>query len=100
MPDEVHFTYRFARRIVISNADSLRAEIEAQLSGKQYQDFIFDMQNVTECDSYGLKMLIDFHRKAEAEKKQLMIYRPSESLRELFRITKLDEVFLISPAGG
>jgi anti-anti-sigma factor len=99
MPDGARFTYRFTGRIVISNADSVRSEIETQVAGKRFEKLVFDMQAVTECDSYGLKLLIDFHRRAEAEKKQLLLYRPSESLHELLKITKLDEVLRISQTG-
>jgi anti-anti-sigma factor len=88
--------YRIEKRIVISNADSLREMIEKQIEAcGNYQVLVFDLQSVTECDSYGLKMLIDFHRRENADKKQLILYRPSDNLRELFKITRLDDVFVI-----
>jgi anti-anti-sigma factor len=90
------YVYAFGPKIVISNADSLREEIETIFNDAAVTCLVFDLQNVTECDSYGIKTLIDFHRRADAAGKRLLFYRPSENLRELFKITKLDEVFEIS----
>jgi anti-anti-sigma regulatory factor len=54
------------------------------------------MENVKLCDSYGLKFLITYQRKAISAGKTLYLFRPDIILREMLDNTKLSQVFNIT----
>ncbi len=88
------YVYRCGERVTIANADRARALFE-EAFGKAENTLVLDMQDVRECDSSGLKLLIDLNRKAEAENKQLLLYRPRPVLRDLLAMTRLDAILTI-----
>lgn len=90
--------FRLGERVFIGNADGLRAKMEPIFMDENVKKIILDLECVEECDSYGLKLFIDFQRRADSAEKELIFYRPNTSLKELFNITKLDEVFIITEA--
>jgi anti-anti-sigma factor len=95
-PENTVFTYRFGERITIENADRLVSEISLRFDSPSISKVIFDMENLRECSSYGLRMFLIFQRRAEQTGKSLLLYRPTPAIMELLSITRLDHVFSIS----
>jgi anti-anti-sigma factor len=89
-------TYKFAEKIFLGNADGLRNQIDRFFQDAAVTAVVFDMENVKLCDSYGLKFLITYHRKAISAGKTLYLFRPDIILREMLDNTKLSQVFTIT----
>ncbi len=94
-PENALYTHRFGEKITIENADRLIAEINQHFLLPEVKRVVLDLENVRECSSYGLRLFLIFQRKAEAEGKTLVMYRPHPVLLDLFRTTRLDHVFSI-----
>jgi anti-anti-sigma factor len=89
-------THKFGEKIFLGNADGLRSQIDKFFDEAAVDIVVFDMGNVRLCDSYGLKFLITYQRKALATGKKLLLFRPDGILREMFDNTKLSQVFTIT----
>lgn len=87
------FVYRFGERITIENTDRHIAEINQRFDAPEVKRIIFDLENVRECSSYGLRMFLIFLRRADAGRKLLFLYKPQPAMFELLKITRLDQVF-------
>jgi anti-anti-sigma factor len=89
-------TYKFGEKIFLGNADGLRSLIDRFFDDAAVASIVFDMENVRLCDSYGLKFLITYHRKALSAGKKLYLFRPDVILREMLDNTKLSQVFTLT----
>ena len=89
-------THKFGEKIFVGNADGLRTRIDPLFDDSEVRDVVFDLENVRMCDSYGLKFLITYHRKARATGKNLYLFRPDVVLREMLDSTKLSQVFTVT----
>jgi len=56
---------------------------------------ILNMENVTYCDSCGLGYLAGMFTSVRNQKGELRFVRPSERVRELLTVTKLNTIFQI-----
>jgi anti-anti-sigma factor len=88
-------TCKFGEKLSLGNADTHRAIIDGFFDDPSVDTIMFDMENVRLCDSYGLKFLLTYHRKAEATGKKLILFRPDFILQEMLDNTKLSNVFKI-----
>jgi len=94
--DATTVTHRFGEKIDIGNCDALAEQCGRYFSISAIGTVIFDLENVRLCDSYGLKFLINFQRKAAETHKKLVLKRPDAILMEMFETTKLAQFFTIS----
>ena len=62
------------------------------------QTVVLDLAGVTFVDSTGLGVLVAAHRRAKAAGSRFLFSRPTENLRAVLRITRLDAVFQVEPA--
>lgn len=88
-------TYTFGERINAGNADALRVKLEPFFESSEPRRVILDVGRVRICDSYGLRLLINLKRKADAEDKELVLYRPDHIFADILQKTKLAHVFTI-----
>ena len=95
-PDDVTATHKFGEKIDITNCDRLSEYCGQYFSDPAIKTVIFDLENVRLCDSYGLKFLINFQRKAVEKQKLLILRRPDAILKEMFNTTKLMRIFTVS----
>jgi len=89
-------TCPFGNKIVKGNADDIQSRLMVHFQEELPRTIIFDMQHVSVCDSYGLRILLSFRRKAIAMKKTLLIYRPHNTLRQTLEMTNLIHMFTVS----
>lgn len=75
------------------NADSLRESVTAVC--ELGVPMVLDMHQVTFMDSTGISALIDCSKLAQSRRSSVQIQRPSNRVRRLLSLTKLDEVFLL-----
>ncbi|HUI91201.1 MAG TPA: STAS domain-containing protein [Chitinivibrionales bacterium] len=91
-------TYKFGEKLFLGNADALSVIVDKMFENRDAATIVFDMENVKLCDSYGLKFLINYQRRANSTGKKLVLYRPDQFLREMFASTKLSHFFFIADA--
>jgi anti-anti-sigma factor len=89
-------TYKFGEKIFLGNADALSVIVDKIFENKDAETIVFDMENVKLCDSYGLKFLINYQRRANTTGKKLVLYRPDQFLKEMLASTKLLHFFTVS----
>ena len=88
--------YKFGEKIFLGNADGIGVIVDRLFENPDAATIVFDLENVKLCDSYGLKFLINYQRKANSTGKTLLLYRPDAFLREMFSSTKLTHFFKIA----
>ena len=93
--EQLTSTYRFGEKVVISNVDLLRSEIESIISAEDVNRIIFDLENLRVCDTYGVQFFLQCRRSAEKANKELLLYRPGTLFRELLKNAGLIHVFTI-----
>lgn len=57
--------------------------------------YLIDMQHVTNIDSTGFGMIVNFAKKVSVKKKQIVILVVDDFIRNLFAISQCDKVFPI-----
>jgi len=61
-----------------------------------HRDFVLNLAEVPYIDSFGLGQLIAVWSSIEKNSGQMTLLRPTDFVRKLFQITKLDSVFHLS----
>jgi anti-sigma B factor antagonist len=79
-----------------SEADSqaLSEKIDQELIAG-HPNFIFDLTNLTQCNSSGLNVMIRTLTKSRTANGDLVLFNLNEALNQLFTITKINEIFSI-----
>ena len=63
--------------------------------GRGHRRLILDLAKVTFCDSSGLSLFIDLHRRADADGGWLRMAGLPTELRSMLRVTHLDQLFAV-----
>ena len=92
-PESVKFT--IAGRIYSSNADVLEKHLEKALEEKSYI-IVLNMSQVEYISSIGIRVILKMYMEVEKAGGKLEIEMPSENVRNVLKITALDEM-LIQP---
>jgi anti-anti-sigma factor len=95
MSHESTATYRFGDKIHIGNADGISVAIDRLFTADVATRIVLDMGNVRICDSYGLRLLVSFQRKATSTGKKLLLFQPDRMLSEMLAAVNLTSVFTI-----
>ena len=61
-----------------------------------HREFVLNLADVPYIDSFGLGQLISIWTSIRSKSGQLTLLRPTDQVRRLFQITKLDSVFHLS----
>jgi anti-sigma B factor antagonist len=77
-------------QFVIGETDGLRETMQALPPSSSV---VLDLSHVKTIDAHGLGVMLQLREQAEATGASFELMNVSESLRELFRITRLDAVF-------
>jgi anti-sigma B factor antagonist len=77
-------------------ADRLMAALEAEL-GKGHKFVVLDLSELQYMNSTGLNILINVLTRTRNAGGDTLIAGVSNSVRQLFVVTKLDSVFIITP---
>ena len=92
-PETVKFT--ITGRIYTYNADVLEKHLEQALQEKQY-NIVLNMSQVEYISSSGIRVLLKTYMDAKKAGGKLEIEMPSPNVRNILKITALDEM-LIQP---
>jgi len=79
-----------AGQLVIGETDALRETMQALPASSAV---ILDLSHVKLIDAHGLGVMLQLREQAEATGASFELMNVSDSLRELFHITRLDSVF-------
>lgn len=74
--------------------EDIKKELQAQ-SLETENDYIIDMQKVTNIDSTGFGMIVNFAKKVSIKGKKIVIIVVDDFIRNLFAISQCDKVFPI-----
>jgi anti-anti-sigma factor len=93
-----------ARELVLSPQERLVAggpaeELEKQIQTSLRQGvhrIVVDMRKVPEIDSAGVRALVRGHTTSERLGRQFLLVRPNEKVREVLRLSLLEQVFTIT----
>jgi anti-anti-sigma factor len=77
-------------QVVVGETDVLR---ETMQTLPRSSAVILDLSHVTLLDAHGLGVMLQMREQAEATGASFELMNVGDSLRELFRITRLDSVF-------
>lgn len=78
--------------------DQLRRAADEAMAGGMSR-VILDVGAVTFCDSSGLSLFIDLHRQARSRDGWFRLVAVPPYLREMLRVTRLDEMLDVAAAG-
>jgi len=86
------------------NAEKLDAQVSPQLKAEflvicqaPLKKLVVDMSSVKSCDSTGLSALLVAERQMRDLKGEIHLIVPNPDVRNLFRITQLENIFTIHP---
>jgi len=96
--DASTITHTFGEKIDCTNCDALARQCEKYFFMPAVNNVVFDFENVRVCDSYGLKFLINFQRKAAENHKRLVLIRLDAIIKEMMSLTRLTQFFTIAEA--
>jgi len=71
---------------------ALRAHID-ELLDEGHRDFVLNLADVPYIDSFGLGQLVSIWTRLQARGGQFILLRPTDRIRKLFQITRLNSVF-------
>ena len=83
-------------RLTVEEIDSVRASLESVFQGRLPQ-VVMDMRRVRLIDSAGLELIFDSHEKCLHRGGAIRIAAASPMLRDIFRITGIDNELALHP---
>lgn len=83
-----------AGQFTSQNIPEFRAIVDDMASAVP-QRILVDMQNLNFIDSLGIGVLIFYHNNLRRSGVQLALFRPSDAIEEILRLTSLDRVIPI-----
>ena len=85
---------RLAERLTIASAPELKDALSAEVeSADDPRAVVLDLSETESLDSGALGVLIQFHRDLDRSDTPLVLAAPTESVRGLVEIMKLDTIF-------
>ncbi len=92
----ISHTFRFGEKIFIGNVDNLSLELEPLILSVYIDRIIFDLESLCICDLYGINFFLQFQRKTEKFKKELILYRPSNIIRKILKDAGVFHIFKVT----
>ena len=85
---------RLPRRVVMADAPSIRRDIRRMVE-KGRKNIVLDLSAVAFIDSSGLSVLVSAREAARASGGDVVLLKPTATVRSLIELTRLHEVFEI-----
>jgi len=79
----------------LSAATSEEAEAALSAALEETDKLVIDIEGLTYLASAGLRILVSAQKKLKEKNGSLVILKPQDSVREVFELTGLDDVFEI-----
>lgn len=83
--------------IDLHNSPQLRKTLH-EVIGKNTANILIDLGEVTYMDSSGLATLVEAFQQTSKQGKKLILCSPKDTVKNIFSITRLEEIFLIYPS--
>lgn len=84
----------FSGDLEYGKIEEMKKELQAHMFDLD-ADYVIDMQRVTNVDSTGFGMIVNFAKKVSVREKKIAIIVADEFIRKLFAISQCDKVFPI-----
>ncbi|MEY9969653.1 anti-sigma B factor antagonist [Lysinibacillus sp. RC46] len=85
----------FTGDLEYGSIEEIKIELQS-LSLETKHGYIIDMQKVTNIDSTGFGMIVNFAKKVSVKEKKIAIIVVDDFIRNLFAISQVDKVFPIT----
>jgi anti-sigma B factor antagonist len=79
------------------NIANIGNQLTGMVSGRRVPRLVLDFANVTNMSSSALGMLITLHKRVREAEGKLRLCNIQPTIEEVFKITRLDEIFTICP---
>lgn len=79
----------------LNEAEAIRRNLKEVFKEDVYH-ILFDFTECDFIDSTGLGLLVSIHKKCVEHNGRMVLYKPSDEVADLLRITRLDQVFNIT----
>jgi len=89
-----HMLITFAGSLEYGIIEDIKKELQSHSFETGY-GYIIDMQHVTNIDSTGFGMIVNFAKKASVNSKHIVIIVVDDFIRNLFAISQCDKIFPI-----
>ncbi|MGM0640941.1 MAG: STAS domain-containing protein [Thermotogota bacterium] len=94
MSDNSLWVY-FEGEMDVYNINKITGQIQNKFAKLKNDKVVFDMSKLTYIDSSGIGVLVKFYKYLKDKNKKLMIYRPTDNVFKLIKMTKLDKIIEI-----
>lgn len=84
----------FSGHLEYGKIEDMKKKLQER-AGKSEADYIIDMQKVTNVDSTGFGMIVNFAKKVAMRGQQIAIVVVDDFIRNLFSISQCDKIFPI-----
>jgi len=91
MSDNSFWIY-FEGDLDVYNINKVTGEIQKKIKNIKSDKVVFDLSKLSYLDSSGIGILVKFYKYLKNNNKKMQIYRPSENVRKLIEMTKLDKI--------
>lgn len=91
--------FRLTGYLDLSTVDLLRDTVGRACDGEA-GDVVLDLSGLAFCDSSGVGALVWLYRRVNTGSRRLVLRAPRRHVRDVLRISGVDRVITITPAGG
>ncbi len=79
----------------VYNISKITAQIQNKFAKLKNEKVVFDMSKLNYIDSSGIGVLVKLYKHLKDKDKKMQIYRPTENVLKLIKMTKLDKIIEI-----
>ena len=79
----------------VYNISKITQQIQNKFAKLKNEKVVFDMSKLNYIDSSGIGVLVKLYKHLKDKDKKMQIYRPTENVLKLIKMTKLDKIIEI-----
>ncbi|MDK2946081.1 STAS domain-containing protein [Geotoga petraea] len=91
MSDNSFWIY-FEGDLDVYNINQVTIEIQKKIKNTKNEKVVFDLKKLNYLDSSGIGLLVKFYKYLKDNNKKMQLYRPTENVLKLIKMTKLDKI--------
>jgi len=76
----------------VYNISKITGQLKTKLNKIKEDKVVFDMSKLIYIDSSGIGAMVKFYKFLKDNNKKMLIYRPTENVLKLIKMTKLDRI--------
>lgn len=91
MSDNSFWIY-FEGDLDVYSINQVTNEIQKKIKNTKNEKVVFDLKKLNYLDSSGIGLLVKFYKYLKDNNKKMQLYRPTENVLKLIKMTKLDKI--------